>query len=35
MRKVTIMGSGIVGFAAGCYLQMNAYDTQIFEYIKT
>lgn len=31
MKKVTIVGSGIAGLAAGCYLQMNGYDTQIFE----
>ena len=31
MKKVIIMGSGIAGLSAGCYLQMNGYDTQIFE----
>ena len=31
MKKVTIIGSGIAGLSAGCYLQMNGYDTQIFE----
>ena len=32
MRKtVTIIGAGIAGLSAGCYLQMNGYDTEIFE----
>ena len=31
MKKVIIIGSGIAGLSAGCYLQMNGYDTQIFE----
>lgn len=31
MKKVIIVGSGIAGLSAGCYLQMNGYDTQIFE----
>lgn len=30
-RKVIIIGSGIAGLSAGCYLQMNGYDTEIFE----
>jgi len=30
-KKVNIIGAGISGLAAGCYLQMNGYDTQIFE----
>jgi phytoene dehydrogenase-like protein len=32
MRKnVAIIGGGIAGLSAGCYLQMNGYNTQIFE----
>jgi len=31
MKNVTIIGAGIAGLSAGCYLQMNGYDTQIFE----
>lgn len=30
-RKVLIIGAGIAGLSAGCYLQMNGYDTEIFE----
>lgn len=30
-KKVIIIGAGIAGLSAGCYLQMNGYDTQIFE----
>ena len=30
-RKVIIIGAGIAGLSAGCYLQMNGYDTEIFE----
>jgi phytoene dehydrogenase-like protein len=30
-KKVMIIGSGISGLSAGCYLQMNGYDTKIFE----
>ncbi|MCL6589107.1 MAG: NAD(P)/FAD-dependent oxidoreductase [Firmicutes bacterium] len=30
-KKVFIIGSGIAGFCAGCYLQMNGYETEIFE----
>jgi phytoene dehydrogenase-like protein len=30
-RKVNIIGAGIAGLSAGCYLQMNGYDTEIFE----
>jgi protoporphyrinogen oxidase len=30
-KKVSIIGAGIAGLSAGCYLQMNGYDTQIFE----
>jgi phytoene dehydrogenase-like protein len=29
--KVTIIGAGIAGLSAGCYLQMNGFDTEIFE----
>jgi phytoene dehydrogenase-like protein len=32
MRKtVSIIGAGIAGLSAGCYLQMNGYETEIFE----
>ena len=31
MKKVLIIGSGVAGLSAGCYLQMNGYDTQIHE----
>jgi phytoene dehydrogenase-like protein len=30
-KKVDIIGAGIAGLSAGCYLQMNGYDTEIFE----
>lgn len=30
-KKVTIIGAGIAGLSAGCYLQMNGYETQILE----
>ena len=30
-KKVLIIGAGIAGLAAGCYGQMNGYDTEIFE----
>ena len=30
-KKVIIIGAGISGLSAGCYLQMNGYDTEIFE----
>lgn len=30
-KNVIIIGSGIAGLAAGCYLQMNGYHTEIFE----
>ena len=30
-KKVVIAGAGIAGLSAGCYLQMNGYDTEIFE----
>lgn len=31
MKKVKIVGAGISGLAAGCYLQMNGYETEIVE----
>jgi len=31
VKKVFIIGAGIAGLSAGCYLQMNGYDTEIFE----
>jgi len=31
MKKVKIIGAGISGLAVGCYLQMNGYETEIFE----
>lgn len=30
-KKVNIIGAGIAGLSAGCYLQMNGYETEIFE----
>jgi phytoene dehydrogenase-like protein len=30
-RSVIIIGAGIAGLSAGCYAQMNGYQTQIFE----
>jgi phytoene dehydrogenase-like protein len=30
-KKVIIIGAGIAGLSAGCYLRMNGYDTEIFE----
>jgi phytoene dehydrogenase-like protein len=30
-RKVTIIGAGIAGLSTGCYLQMNGYQSTIFE----
>ncbi len=30
-KKISIIGAGIAGLSAGCYLQMNGYDTEIFE----
>ncbi len=30
-KSVIIIGAGIAGLSAGCYLQMNGYRTQIFE----
>jgi len=29
--KITIIGAGISGLSAGCYLQMNGFETEIFE----
>ena len=29
--KINIIGAGISGLSAGCYLQMNGFETQIFE----
>ena len=30
-RSVIIIGAGIAGLTAGCYAQMNGYETRIFE----
>ncbi len=30
-KKVIIIGAGLAGLSAGCYLQMNGFDTEIFE----
>jgi phytoene dehydrogenase-like protein len=30
-RSIAIIGGGVAGLAAGCYAQMNGYQTQIFE----
>jgi phytoene dehydrogenase-like protein len=30
-KKIIIVGGGISGLTAGCYLQMNGYDTEIYE----
>lgn len=30
-KKVVIIGAGIAGLSAGCYLQMNGYKSEIFE----
>ncbi len=30
-KKVRIIGAGVAGLSAGCYLQMNGYDTEIHE----
>lgn len=30
-KKINIIGAGISGLTAGCYLQMNGYETEIFE----
>ena len=29
--KANIIGGGIAGLATGCYLQMNGFDSEIFE----
>ncbi|MCX6244991.1 MAG: NAD(P)/FAD-dependent oxidoreductase [Bacteroidetes bacterium] len=29
--KVSIIGAGVAGLSAGCYLQMNGFETEIFE----
>jgi phytoene dehydrogenase-like protein len=31
VKKVSIIGAGIAGLSAGCYLQMKGYDTEMFE----
>lgn len=31
MKKVAIAGAGIAGLSAGCFLQMNGYETEIYE----
>lgn len=30
-KKVIIIGAGLAGMSAGCYLQMNGFDTEIYE----
>ena len=30
-RSMIIIGAGIAGLSAGCYGQMNGYQTQVFE----
>ena len=30
-KSVIIIGAGIAGLSAGCYLQMNGYDTEVYE----
>ncbi len=30
-KKVSIIGAGVSGLSAGCYLQMNGFETEIFE----
>jgi phytoene dehydrogenase-like protein len=30
-KQVIIIGAGVAGLSAGCYLQMNGYETRIFE----
>ncbi len=34
-RKVLIIGAGVAGLTAGCYLQMNGYPTTLFEMGRT
>ncbi|MBK5111979.1 MAG: NAD(P)/FAD-dependent oxidoreductase [Candidatus Heimdallarchaeota archaeon] len=31
MTKIIIIGGGLAGLSAGCYLQINGFDTEIFE----
>lgn len=31
MKKINIIGGGVAGLAAGCYAQMNGFETTIFE----
>ncbi len=31
MKTINIIGAGIAGLSAGCYLQMNGYKTRSFE----
>lgn len=33
-RSVIIVGAGVAGLSAGCYLQMNGYETHIYEHHK-
>ncbi len=33
-RSVVIIGAGVAGLSVGCYLQMNGYETHIFEHHK-
>ena len=35
MKRMTIVGASIAGLSVDCYLQMNGYDTPIFERKKT
>ncbi|MCA9968271.1 MAG: NAD(P)-binding protein, partial [Anaerolineales bacterium] len=30
-KKILIIGAGIAGLAAGCFAQMNGYQSEIFE----
>jgi heterodisulfide reductase subunit A-like polyferredoxin len=30
-RSIIIIGAGMAGLSAGCYAQMNGYNTQVFE----
>jgi phytoene dehydrogenase-like protein len=30
-KTIAIIGAGIAGLAAGCYAQMNGYDSEIYE----
>ncbi|HNR80708.1 MAG TPA: NAD(P)/FAD-dependent oxidoreductase, partial [Mesotoga infera] len=31
MKKIAIIGAGIAGLSAGCYAQMDGFETEIFE----